>query len=126
MSVGEKKGVYRIEEYGLEREVVLKYGTYLRGHTLSASLYCRSELNGEESSFTELYDTITVNLPESRLLPDDTQFVDTNNHPDIGSWLILNQIAEPVDICVRSGYCVYPAYRFLDKVACSRKNNDDV
>lgn len=124
MSVDKKKGVYRFEEHGLEREVVLEYGTYRRGRTLSVSLYCQPKQDGEESLFAELYDTITVNLPESRLLPEDTQFVDTNNHPDIGSWLTSNQIAEPTDIRVRSGFCIYPAYRFFDKEACSRKNSD--
>ena len=104
------QSVYTLDEYGISQEVTVVFGTYIRGFTLSVSLYTRP--SGSDS-FTELYDVITVNFPESENLAHDTQFVDVNNHPHIEEWLVNNHIAEPTGQCLRSGYCRYPAYRFF-------------
>ena len=55
---------------------------------------------------------ITVNLPDSIVLPQGTQFIDTNNYPWVYNWLIENGIAEPTGYCARSGFCLYPAMKF--------------
>lgn len=62
-----------------------------------------------EDDFEEV---ITTNLRESILLPENVQFVDANNFPEIGEWLERNEVASPVGITVRSGFCQYPAYYF--------------
>lgn len=107
--------VYRIEEFGCETDVVLEYGTYRNNGTLAVSLYCQSlDADGRKSdSFDDLYDVITVNLPDSAALPPNCQYVDENNHPVIGSWLTENQIAERVGRTCKSGLCSYPVYYFF-------------
>ena len=55
---------------------------------------------------------ITVNLPDSIVLPRGTQFIDTNNYPWVYNWLIENGIASPTGYCARSGFCLYPAMKF--------------
>lgn len=57
-------------------------------------------------------EVITVNLPESILLPEKVQFVDTNNFPGIAEWLEANGIATATGISAHSGFCTYPAYHF--------------
>lgn len=52
---------------------------------------------------------IMVNLPDSIVLPQGAQFIDTNNYPWVYNWLIENGIAEPTEYCARSGFCLYPA-----------------
>ena len=114
MSEAKKQTIYQIEEFGATINVVLKYGNYRRGHTLAVSLYCRpDDTENAGLVFCELYDVITVNLPETEHLPSDVQFIDINNHPDIASWLVNNHIAEPYPVFARSGYCVYPAFKFM-------------
>jgi len=60
----------------------------------------------------EMYGTLTVNLPDSFLLPEDTQFVDENNLPGIGKWLEDNELATPTETIQQSGFCTYRAYKF--------------
>ena len=97
--------VYRLEEYNEVIDVILVFDAYKINGTLAVSLYTADD--------GELYDVITVNLPESSSLPEDVQFVDVNNHPTIPEWLIGNGLAEPYPATARSGYCEYPAFRFL-------------
>ena len=65
-----------------------------------------------KSRYSELYGVVTVNLQESENLPFGSQFVDVNNHEQICEWLIENEIAEPIPIFARSGFCIYPAFSF--------------
>lgn len=55
---------------------------------------------------------ITVNLPDSIVLPQGTQFIDKNNHPWVHNWLIENGIAALIGYCARSGFCLYPTMKF--------------
>ena len=103
------KGKYLFFENEAVFEVNVVFGTYSSGGRLSVSLFCRSE----DGSFSDLYDVISVNFVESKLLPKRAQFVDVNNHPRIGKWLEDNQIARPLEICILSGFCRYPAYEFM-------------
>ena len=105
----ETRRKYLFWENETEFEVIIEYGTYQRGGRLSLSLYRCSE----DGSFSDLFDVVTVNFVESQLLPAKAQFVDINNHPDIGKWLEENHIAKPLDIYIVSGFCRYPAYIFL-------------
>lgn len=114
MSERRDRSVYLLEEFGCEREVVLEYGTYRNNGTLAVSLYCQSaDVDGRKSdSFDELYDVITVNLPDSMNLPPNAQYVDENNHPGIKRWLTDNHIAERLSYTCISGFCKYVAFRF--------------
>ena len=59
----------------------------------------------------EPYGVITVNLC-SLLQSYDKAFIDENNIPGIGEWLVSNNIAEPLNVSQNSGYCSYPLYKF--------------
>lgn len=72
--------------------------------------YGLSEIEAAEYSETFAY--LTVNLPESALLPAGTQFVNDNNLPGIREWLVNNGLAQPTDIVAASGFCRYRAFRF--------------
>jgi len=87
---------------GEQISVNVQYESYNTNGTL-AVLLCGDE---------DFEEVITTNLPESILLPEMVQFVDINNFPEIGEWLEKNGVAIPVGICVRSGFCQYPAYSF--------------
>ena len=123
MEADERCGkVYFLNEHGQFFQVVLVYGIYENNGALALSLYCQPHVmydseyeppkQNERSAFNELYAVVTVNLPESNSLPFGTQFVDVNNHNKICEWLIENDIAEPLPIYARSGFCIYPAYKF--------------
>lgn len=63
----------------------------------------------------EEFSILTVNLPQSKLFADfapNTQFVDTNNLPDIDKWLEEIGVAKPTSHKGCSGFCTYPAYEF--------------
>ena len=96
--------VYRLEEYNEVIDVMLVFDAYKSNGTLAVSLYT--------ADCGELYDVITVNLPESSSLPNGVQFVDVNNHPTIPEWLVRNGVADQYPATARSGYCEYPAFRF--------------
>lgn len=55
---------------------------------------------------------LTVNLPCSVSLPENAQFIDTNNNPGAEKWLEHFGIAKSLGFTARSGYCEYPAYQF--------------
>ena len=97
--------VYRLEEYDEVIDVILVFDAYKNNNSLAVSLYTADD--------SELYDVITVNLPESSTLPEGVQFVNVNNHPGITDWLVRNGLAERYPAMARSGYCEYPAFRFI-------------
>ena len=100
--------VYQIESYERTYEVIPEYGTYQNNNSLAVSLRFKDKSQEED----DLFGTITVNLPESILVPSDAQFVDVNNFPNIGRWLKENGLANPVGISVHSGFVTYPLYQF--------------
>ncbi len=102
---------YEVPGSGRKTKVCLKYDVYDVFNSLAVSLYYEPA-PGTEDSDLELFAVITVNLPESADLPFGTQFVDINNYPWVDEWLIENSIAEPSGKIARSGFCVYPAFKF--------------
>lgn len=111
---------YAVPNYGEPVEVSVRYDEYNDNSSLAVLLYTRpkddfgpdGEIMPGFGGLEELYAVITVNLPESDLLPWDTQFIDNNNHPWAYKWLIDNDIAEPTGLICRSGFCSYPAMKF--------------
>jgi len=114
--------VYRHNLFECDTEVKLSFVNYSTNGTLALQLLSRPEYDefspGEELPFEEPYATVTVNLPESDRLAANEQFVDENNLPGIGDWLVENGIARPTEYSARSGYCTYQAYAFnvTDKI----------
>lgn len=111
---------YVVPNYGEPVQVTVKYDEYNDNSSLAVLLYVKpkddigpdGEIMPGFGGLDELYAVITVNLPESDLLPWDTQFIDNNNHPWVYKWLIDNGIAEPTGLIRRSGFCSYPAMKF--------------
>lgn len=62
---------------------------------------------------------ITVNLSEHSLIDKEYAYIDTNNYPSIEKdFLEKHRLAEPIGLYARSGYCIYPLYKFyLEKLA---------
>lgn len=113
---------YEVIRSGRRVKVYLKYEKYDTFHSLAASLYFKPTIMNEPvydspdieggNTSLELFAVITINLPESADLPFGTQFVDVNNYPWIDKWLIDNSIAEPAGKVAKSGFCIYPAFKF--------------
>lgn len=116
------KDVFSITNYGRTYEVKLDWEAYRNNGTLALQLnnkpaeedmqYYAEEISQTNNPYVEPYGVVTVNLPESEHLPNDTQFVDVNNLPGVEKWLVENNIAKPAGIIARSGYCAYPAFKF--------------
>jgi hypothetical protein len=117
-----EKEIYDIEMFGVSSRVKLDYASYGCNGTLALQLMCQpdedemgyyAQFGGmSEETFVSPYGVATVNLPDSRHLPPDEQFVDENNLPGIGDWLQRNNIAKPTGQVGFSGYCRYPVYKF--------------
>ena len=75
----------------------------------------RTYNDAQTSECAEPWSTLTVNL--GRKLEKDCAFIDTNNNGDgILPWLIRHGLGVPTGVLERSGYCVYPEFRFRKKV----------
>lgn len=61
---------------------------------------------------------ITVNLPQTKMWPENFGFVDVNNFPQALSVIEKLGIGRHTGQFATSGFCVYPLYRFdEDKIA---------
>lgn len=127
--------IYRHRIAGQETEVKLDVASYRNNGTLAVQLFSRMEdymgdcPSSEQLPFENPYAVITVNLPESERLAANEQFVDMNNLPDIGRWLVQNNIAKPTKHMAQSGYCTYQAFAFslpdrlINKIVTSREDS---
>lgn len=110
--------IYKHRIGSQETDVKLDVASYRNNGTLAVQLFCRSmdymgdSPSDEQFPFEDPYAVVTVNLPESERLAANEQFVDSNNLPDIGKWLVQNNIAVPTEHIAQSGYCTYQAYAF--------------
>lgn len=61
---------------------------------------------------------ITVNLSNCYHIGKEYAYIDTNNYPEIDKdFLIKYELAKPTGLYDRSGYCLYPLYKFnLEKL----------
>lgn len=84
------------------QQVTLSKSEYQSSATLAVLMAYE---NGEE-------DVITVNL-SSPFESDTMAFLDENNHPGIGQWMCDNQLAIPMGVTIRSGFCQYWLYTIL-------------
>ena len=82
-----------LEKYGKSIPVRLQVRSYLNGNLAIQMITCE---DGEPCK-------------------KDCAFIDTNNNGDsILPWLVRNGLAVPTGVLGRSGYCVYPEFRFRD------------
>lgn len=88
------------------QSVYLETANYRNNDTLAVLMF---NVNGEP------YGAITVNLC-SLLQSYEKAFIDENNIPGIGEWLVLNNIAEPLHMSQDSAYCRYPLYKFNNHI----------
>lgn len=132
------KDIFELEMFGQKNEVKIEYACYNCNGTLALQLFSKAdddELDFYKSignkisdPYVSPYGIATVNLPESTVLALNEQFIDENNLPGIGKWLVENRIAEPIGLAAQSGYCNYQAYRFnvpeeaLEKIKSARRD----
>ena len=81
------------------RPVKMRFESYRNNGTLAIMLVYR---NGES-------DVITTNL-NSPMQSDSMAFLDTNNYPDIETWIKSNDLGLSMGYKERSGFCQYPLY----------------
>ena len=62
---------------------------------------------------SEPYAKITCNIPASTLLGYDEQFVNENEMPEIGAWLVVNGIAKPTGKYLVTEDGLLEAFRFV-------------
>lgn len=100
----QKRFEYRINSWKNTYMIRIERHNYMNGR-LAINLVCVPA--------NEPFGVITVNIdyPLSRQR-NDLAFVDTNNFPDIESWLKDNKLAVPTGYYGKSGYCCYPEYKF--------------
>ena len=89
---------YRIDGCNVE----LVRGIYIYNGSLAIKAY--------ESGSCQLYAVLTVCLSDRP--SKDCAFVDVNNVKSVERFLTENNIAKPTGRSARSGYCIYPEYRF--------------
>lgn len=78
------------------------------GSPIALSLY---SYDAQKEEF-DLYNDITVNLPECKRSAG-CQFIDTNNNdPSIIDWLQENEFGKPTGKMGQSGFCFYPEFNF--------------
>lgn len=96
----------RFSKTGRTYPVTLRFTRYTNNQTLAVQLV---QASGHVLGVTLA--TITVNL--SGPTQNDTHaFLDTNNCPWVEEFLRDNDIAKPVGVNMRSGFCTYPLYEF--------------
>lgn len=85
------------------KEVRIRYEKYAVNGTLAVRL--------ESVMDDEYMAVVTVNL-DCPLQGKKRAFVDENNVPGIGEWLVANGIARALGYRQESGFCVYGLYEF--------------
>ena len=93
--------------WGETYELALEVSKY--GNNGSLAIILNDVKNKEE------FGVLTINLPQSSVFAafaPNTQFVDTNNLPNIDEWLEENKIAKRGSVKGCSGFCTYPSFEF--------------
>lgn len=100
--------LFKLSAYGSTHTIALVKRTYYQGGGLAVNMV--EYTNG----YPEPYATLTVNLDTHFPLKKETAFLNTNicDGTDMLQWVIDNNIASPVGISERSGFCEYPLVEF--------------
>lgn len=95
---------YELNSYGKTYNVRPVCNNYENNGTLAIRLIADSG---------EPFCNLTVNLPTSVIwCNENTAFVDTNNCPWAEEFIEENELGVPVGYSERSGFCMYPLYKF--------------
>ena len=108
---------YELEMFGNTYKIAIEFSEYNSNNSLAVILnnvYDEFEDDEEEESEPEVeeFAVLSVNLDESSRLKPNEAYIDENNLPNIGAWLVANGIAKPKGVSARSGWCSYPLYEF--------------
>lgn len=99
---------YKVKTWGEEYEIRLFSTKYVDNNSLA--------ITAEEPDGMP-FTTFTVNLEESRGLPANQAYLDTNNNPWAEQFLTENKLGKPVGCFAVSGFCLYPLWEFdLSKI----------
>lgn len=100
--------IFDLERYGKLHKIQLAVTSYVSGNL---AVRMNELIDGEP----EPWSILTVNLDSVR--PLDCAFIDiSNNGEEILAWIVRNGLAVPTGNYARSGYCVYPEYRFRPEI----------
>jgi hypothetical protein len=81
---------------------------------IALQLTCRMD---GETSWREPYMTLTSNIPEADLEPDQIIVKNYSENEGADDWMILNELIEPTPVAsVYSGYVVMPVYTLSAKL----------
>ena len=95
-----------LEKRGRVIPITLQVSSYPHGNLAI-------QLLGWEAGYPEPWSSLTVNLDGRR--EKNCAFIDTNNNGDnILPWMYRHGLAVPTGVLSRSGYCVYPEFRFRE------------
>ena len=108
---------YELEMFGNTYKIAIEFSEYNSNNSLAVILnnvYDEFEDDEEEESEPEVeeFAVLSVNLDASSRLKPNEAYIDENNLPNIGAWLVANGIAKPKGVSARSGWCSYPLYEF--------------
>lgn len=85
-------------------KVRLQAEQYRSNGTLAVAMYTQDG---------DLYDIVTVNLGDDMMQSKSMAYLDTNNHTGIDKWMEKHNLAIPMYVTHRSGFCSYPLYTIL-------------
>lgn len=94
-------------DFGTYGDIVITTDKYRFGGSLAIELVSESE-----GPFARLTVCLEDDLGLPYILAGDEAFVDTNNCPWAVDFIKENGLGEPTGRTARSGFCVYPLYRF--------------
>ena len=111
---------YELEMFGNTYKIAIEYTNYNSNNSLAVILNnvytdeFEDDEDTEEGSEPEVeeFAVLSVNLDASSRLKPNEAYIDENNLPNIGAWLVANGIAKPKGVSARSGWCSYPLYEF--------------
>lgn len=100
--------IFYLYKYGKKYELQLKVSTYTDGNlAISMKLW--------EKDIPEPWNVLTVNLEGIR--EKDCAYIDTNNNgQEILKWITEYHLGGATGRTRRSGYCIYPEFRFSQEV----------
>lgn len=102
--------VFKLKKYWEDYRITLRVSFYQKGNLAIQMLYW----DKKERCWLP-WDSLTVNLEGKR--EKDHAFIDTNNHgEEILAWILRYGLAVPTGKEQQSGFCIYPEYRFREKV----------
>lgn len=100
--------IFELNKYGTVHPIELGVASYSEGNLAIT-------MTTWEEGVPEPWNILTVNL--SGIRDKNCAYIDTNNNgEEILAWIIRHGLAVPTGYIQRSGYCLYPEYRFRPEI----------